>query len=185
MNILAKTKNHSAYPRNSAGIALFEILIALLVLSVGLLGLATLQSQGLRSSSSATMRTEATFLAMDITDRMRASMTPAPPAPPAPPILAPGYINTWNALPGGCVPGAGGATPAQDVCDWTSAIQTQLGGGQPGSWQATILAAPAPAPAGALIVTIMWDDERQGVAGTGCGGNPAVDMTCFQTLFQP
>ena len=50
-----------------------EVLIALVVLSVGLLGLAALQAEGLRGSSSAQMRFQAVSLMRDITDRMRAN----------------------------------------------------------------------------------------------------------------
>ena len=53
------------------GFSLLEVLIALVVLSVGLLGLAALQAAGLRGSSSAFQRSQAVVLASDIADRMR------------------------------------------------------------------------------------------------------------------
>ena len=56
-----------------SGFTLVEILIALLVLSIGLLGLAGLQTAGLRANHSANLRTQATLLAYDMTDRMRAN----------------------------------------------------------------------------------------------------------------
>jgi len=55
------------------GFSLLEVLIALVVLSVGLLGLAALQAEGLRGSSSAVQRTTAVNYASDIADRMRAN----------------------------------------------------------------------------------------------------------------
>ena len=55
------------------GFTLLEVLIALLILSIGLLGLAALQTTGLRSNQMASMRTTATQLAYDIADRMRAN----------------------------------------------------------------------------------------------------------------
>ena len=51
-----------------------EVLIALVILSTGLLGLAALQAEGLRSSSSAYFRYSAVGLLNDITDRMRANI---------------------------------------------------------------------------------------------------------------
>jgi type IV pilus assembly protein PilV len=65
-------------PRNGTlqqvgGFTLIEVLVALLVLSVGLLGLAGLQLHGLRNSHNAYLRSQAVFLAYDIADRMRAN----------------------------------------------------------------------------------------------------------------
>lgn len=175
MNIQETTGNQLNFPNRAAGFSLFELLIAILVLSVGLLGLATLQSQGIKSNYSASMRTEATFLAMDITDRMRANPNG---------VAGGGYaIDTRVNVPAdpGCGDGCTAAQrPAQDAYDWTNAIRTQLGGGQAAGWHAVV--APV---GGVFMVTIMWDDERRGVTGTACSGNPDADMTCFQTLFQP
>ncbi len=55
------------------GFTLVEILVAVLVLAIGLLGLAKLQTTGLHNGHSANLRTQATLLAYDIADRMRAN----------------------------------------------------------------------------------------------------------------
>lgn len=60
-------------PRRQRGFSIIEVLIALLVLAIGLLGLAALQAQGLRFNHDAYVRTQATNLAYDIVDRMRAN----------------------------------------------------------------------------------------------------------------
>ncbi|XSG85096.1 MAG: type IV pilus modification protein PilV [Methylohalobius sp. ZOD2] len=59
--------------RREAGFTLIEILIAVLVLAIGLLGLAGLQTTGLHSNHSANLRTQATLLAYDMIDRIRAN----------------------------------------------------------------------------------------------------------------
>lgn len=56
-----------------AGFSLLEVLIALLVLAIGLLGLAALQNVGLRLNSQSYERTQATILIDDMIDRMRAN----------------------------------------------------------------------------------------------------------------
>src|SRR5690606_37489064 len=64
------------HPRSRAGVAgftLIEVLVALIVLSIGLLGLAALQIQSIKHNTDAYFRTQATLLAYDIIDRMRAN----------------------------------------------------------------------------------------------------------------
>jgi type IV pilus assembly protein PilV len=54
-----------------AGFTLIEILIAVIILSIGLLGMAGIQLKGLRGTTSSTLRSEATILANDIAERAR------------------------------------------------------------------------------------------------------------------
>ncbi|HET7132560.1 MAG TPA: type IV pilus modification protein PilV [Gammaproteobacteria bacterium] len=61
----------------SKGFTLFEVLIALVVLSVGLLGLASLETNTLKFNQGAYLRTQATNLAYDMADRMRANRAAA------------------------------------------------------------------------------------------------------------
>ena len=67
MNILKQ----QYLPGKSQGFTLIEMLIALVVLSIGLLGLASLQATSLRMNDSAYFRTQAVSLGYDIFERMR------------------------------------------------------------------------------------------------------------------
>ena len=60
--------------RSAAGFSLLEVLVALLVLSIGLLGLAGLQVTSVNNTRDAYYRSQALMLAYDITDRMRANL---------------------------------------------------------------------------------------------------------------
>jgi type IV pilus modification protein PilV len=64
-------------PKSYAGYSLVEILVAVLVISVGLLGVATLQTRGQQFNHFSYLRTQATFLAYDLMDRMRTNATEA------------------------------------------------------------------------------------------------------------
>ena len=64
-------------PTDQRGTTLIEVLIALIVLSIGLLGLALLQVTSVQSNHSAYYRSQATVLAHDLADRMRANRTAA------------------------------------------------------------------------------------------------------------
>ncbi|MCX4026044.1 type IV pilus modification protein PilV [Endozoicomonas sp. SM1973] len=74
--VLNKKKFHSSVTLNlQQGVGLIEILISILVLSIGLLGLAGLQAVGLKNNSQSFDRSYAVFLASNILDRIRANPT--------------------------------------------------------------------------------------------------------------
>jgi len=58
---------------DASGFTLLEVLVALLVLAIGLLGLAALQTMSMKFSHQSYERTQATLLAYDILDCMRAN----------------------------------------------------------------------------------------------------------------
>jgi len=59
------------------GFTLLEVMISLLILSIGLLGIAALQANSLKTNHGAYQRTQAIFLAYDMMDRLRANRTAA------------------------------------------------------------------------------------------------------------
>lgn len=61
------------YVASTRGFTLVEVLVALVVLAVGMLGMAVLLFEGLQGSRSALERTQALNLASDIAERMRAN----------------------------------------------------------------------------------------------------------------
>ncbi len=63
--------------KNTRGITLIEVLVTVVVLAFGLLGLASLQANSLRNNHSAFLRSQATYLAYEIFDRMRANRVQA------------------------------------------------------------------------------------------------------------
>jgi len=98
------------------GMTLIEILVALVVISVGLLGVAALQVVSLRSSQGSYLRTQATALAGDIIDRMRGNRTVA---------LAPSYA--YNIAFGQTIVLTAGSSQAdRDRAEWKSSLLADL-----------------------------------------------------------
>jgi len=63
--------------RRQAGLSLIEVLVAVVLLSIGLLGLAGLQASGMRVGQSSIHRSQAAQLAHDMIERMRADVAHA------------------------------------------------------------------------------------------------------------
>jgi type IV pilus assembly protein PilV len=133
------------------GMTLIEILVAIVVLSIGLIGMAGLQLKGVQVNQGSAYRWQAAMLAEDIADRMRADKANA---------LNSAYTIT---LPGGTASGIGGAGTTQSITDWSASVQALLPGGT------AKIAAPV-AVAGtanqSISITIGWTDTR---AQTGAG----------------
>ena len=70
-----KPKNHGRLLHKQAGASLIEVMVAFLILSVGLLGLAMLQAKSLRLNTDAYMRSQATLIAHELMENMRANPT--------------------------------------------------------------------------------------------------------------
>ena len=70
MHILSKHRFFS-----QRGFSMLEVLISLVVISVGLLGLAGLQATSLKTNNNAYERTQATILAHDMLDRMQSNIS--------------------------------------------------------------------------------------------------------------
>ncbi len=69
-------KTINTYPL-TGGFTLIEILVTLLVLSIGMLGMATLQSQGQQYTFTAYARTQSNMLAYEIMDKIRLNQSVA------------------------------------------------------------------------------------------------------------
>ena len=121
------------------GFTLLEVLVAMVVLSIGLLGLAGLMGSSLKNSHSAYQRTQATWLAYDALDRMRANRAIA---------LAGGYNLALGAAPGGS------GLAATDLSEWDTALTNTLTAGD---------GSIAVAATGVVKVIVQWNDAR----GTG------------------
>ena len=76
MNANSQHKSLSSIQR-SGGFTLIEILVAMLILAIGVLGIAALQYKGLQYNQDAYFRTQVNMLVYDIADRMRLNSSKA------------------------------------------------------------------------------------------------------------
>jgi type IV pilus assembly protein PilV len=158
------------------GITMIENLIALLILSIGLLGLAGLQASSFRNSKDATFRAIATQQATDMVNRIRANNV--------------GVVNgEYSAIPSGAVPPPfcdavacdDSELAAFDEWEWNSRNAALLPGGS-----GTVVGTPMTIVSSdrlltpiQLTITVMWDGDRTGATGTGCNPANSADMNCL------
>ncbi len=131
--------------RKQRGFTLVEVLIAMVVLSIGLLGLAGLQATGLRTEQSAFQRSQATILAYDILDAMRANRQAA-------------RDGDYNLALADAAP-SGDTLAAKDLRNWLAALTARLPQGD-GAVNVTNDIA---------TITVQWKDSR---GETDADGNP-------------
>jgi type IV pilus assembly protein PilV len=143
------------------GVTLVESMIALLVISIGLLGIASLQITAMSQNASSLNHSQAVWYAYNMSDRIRANMTQ---------FNNYNGVDTSGAYSQDCLGSA--CSNAQmlqaDAADWSTMV-TNLPGGR------GIITINADG----LIVTVLWDDEGTGATGTNCGADPNVDLTCY------
>jgi type IV pilus assembly protein PilV len=102
-------------PRAQRGFTLIEILVTVVLISVGLLGVAALQLTTLRGNQEAYVRSQASVIANDILDRMRAS----------PIAFRNGLYDTdFNGT------GAASTPAGADLLSWQQSINQLLPGGE-------------------------------------------------------
>jgi type IV pilus assembly protein PilV len=153
--------------RHVRGVSLIEVLMAVLVFSVGLIGLSGLLIASLRSNQSGYQRTQVEFLALSMADRMRAN-------PLA--VWSGGYNSTGYPLTGtqACTT-ASACTPAKlalrDQYLWSSQLKTFLpnpaasiactNGVTPDTVQLRV----RPPYAGNCVMRISWTERAAGDSG--------------------
>ena len=133
-----------------SGFTMVEVLVALVVLAIGLLGIAALYLNSLQAGRTAVYRTQAVQLAADLADRIRMNRT-AQAAYGAVFADDPAVVGAC-ATTGGC---SDADLAATDLKTWKDEIALQLPNGE-GQVVVTL-----PAAAGeptTYVITIRWDE---------------------------
>ena len=140
-------------PRRARGVGLIEVMVSLVVLAVGLLGIAAMQSMALRGGQGSLESTQAVMATNSILEAIRANRAQA---------------SAYNMAKTCAVPTATGSAAANDKIAWVTALKTTIGSGV-GVDTTTCgqITNCDPANATNCRITVFWDDSR---AGTDLGG---------------
>jgi len=136
LNVNVMTRNHRTIARQQRGVGLIEVLIAVLILSFGMLGLASLQMSTLRNNQSALERGMVTVQTHSIVDAMRADRVSA-------------ENNRFNIGIDAAAP-TGNTFPEMALRTWRTNLRDALGDDATGSVVCD----------GACTITIRWNDSR-------------------------
>jgi type IV pilus assembly protein PilV len=144
MNTVTTLAMH-AHPRKSAGFSLVEAMVSLIVISVGMIGIAALYGQGLSAGRTALSRTVAVNLAATMAENIRVNR-----------LAQAAYAGAG--ANNNCDPAAGGGvdcTPAQmaahDLFLWNADVAAQL----PNGVGAVTFADGTPPN---YTITVTWDE---------------------------
>src|SRR5690606_1623301 len=131
----------SSFRRAARGVSLIEVMVSVLVLGIGLLGVAAMQATALRGGQSSLESSQAVMQANAILEVMRANRDAA------------ADFNT-NAMRCNL---AGGGNPHVEA--WIVDLKDTVGGGVAGDDTTCGQIAGCP---GNCVVTVRWDDQRAG-----------------------
>jgi len=162
----AAVRNFRTHRSRQSGFTLVEVMVAALIMSVGLLGLAGLQAASLRNNQGAFMRSQASTLVYDLADRMRTNVSSA-------------NSNFYSVAAANVAVNANcnttaGCTPQQmaqsDLAEWNTVIASHLPLGQgivcvdSSPDDGTSAAAPQCDGLGSQFsIKLWWDDNRDGI----------------------
>lgn len=128
--------------RRQAGDLLIEVLIAVLVLGIGMLGVAAMQASALRNSQSSLQRSQAATQIHTILDAMRANRSAA--------------LSGSYALSRTCDVPSGSGLAGTDISSWMQALHDDL---------STTACGTISCGSEICDVTVDWDDSRASDAG--------------------
>lgn len=143
--------------KKNAGFTLIEVLIAMVVLAVGLLGLAALQATSLRNNQSAYFRSQAVQFSYNIADRIRANKVEALKGSTGKYLTTAAKDANQKA---DCTTKNGNCTPVNmaenDLAEWYNSVTGDLPNPSAG-----IL---FDATGNIFTITLQWDEDRNGIA---------------------
>jgi type IV pilus assembly protein PilV len=140
------------------GFTLIEALVAFLILSVGMLGIASLQTLSLKAGSTAMYRTAAVMKVDEIIENMRANQTAIInyAAGTGDPGADNGCRQTASTAASVCT---AAQIAADDILHWKNSLQTVLPANAATTASITVTAPVAPEVLSTVAVTVNWNER--------------------------
>lgn len=138
-----------------SGVGLIEVLIAVLVLSIGFLGVGALLATSMSTNNSAMARSMATVASYSILDAMRADLSSA----------VGGAYNTSEPIKASACPDGSGSMAAAQLNQWCQQLAQGLGAAATTTGNIACTAATSGTTSDCTI-TITFDDSRAGAGGS-------------------
>lgn len=140
------------------GVTLIEVLIAVLVLSIGMLGIALVQTRALANNNSSMARSMAVVASYSILEAMRADRAAA---------IAGAYNTPLGGIKANACPTGTSTQAAIQLANWCNELAATLGDLATTIGQISCTAVgTAPTQSADCTVTIQYDDSRIGAGGT-------------------
>jgi len=146
------------------GFSLVEAMVAMVVLSIGMLGIAALYVESLRSGTSALLRSQAVAFASDMADRIRSN-------PTAGASYTKGVDDVGTVTASCTSTGTGACTVAQmaatDIAQWTQQLDDRSdnpGLGRQGLPAGRGIIDVAAGPPAIYTITVQWTESGQTTA---------------------
>ncbi|MES2072676.1 MAG: type IV pilus modification protein PilV [Pseudomonadota bacterium] len=181
MSFIVKKRN--AGLSRQRGVAMMEVLVTIVVIAIGALGLASLQLTSMKFNKESAVRSKATLLTIELSDRMRSNMVG---------VKAGSYSRNYGytaALTSTVTaPGCGSGsecTSAQmatlDLADWLKDIANDLPSG-------TGAIVPATNNFNSYNIVVMWKEKSlvdANATDSTCPSPAVAGVRCLSTSFTP
>lgn len=123
------------------GISLIEVMVSVVVIAIGLLGIAAMQSVALRGGQSSLESSQAVMQTSSIIESIRANRN---------------NVGAYNMGAMQCATPAGGSLAQNDIAAWIESLKNTIGTPADTTTCGQITGCPS------CVITVQWDDRRAG-----------------------
>ncbi len=165
----ASSHSHRAH----RGFTIIEVMIALLILAIGVLGIGAMQMQTYQHLRTSQNYSQAAALAGEMADRIYANSAQAES------YVTDGSISSLVPCSNDC---SSAQLASNDILEWLVKIGGKDTGGNtmPGALPSGTGQVTRVGLDDSYVITVRWDDDLSGSSGTNCPVQSDSDLDCYQ-----